>query len=130
MFDDEKGLYTIGMVSDILNKHPETLRVWERNLLIKPLRQNSQRRYSNNDLLRLRFIIYLIDEKGLNVAGVREVVSMYPCWFKRDCPGGAKKNSATQINEARVCWKKQETYCLKPIDKAEICAVCLINKSS
>jgi MerR family transcriptional regulator/heat shock protein HspR len=64
MFDDDKGLYTIGTVSKLIGEHPETLRVWERNGLLQPDREGYQRKYSNNDLRRLKFIIYLMHEKA------------------------------------------------------------------
>lgn len=56
MFDEDQGLYTIGTVSELLEEHPETLRVWERNDLIRPDRKGYQRKYSNNDVLRLKFV--------------------------------------------------------------------------
>lgn len=124
MFDAEKGLYSIGTVAELMGEHPETLRVWERNDLIKPNRDRYQRKYSNNDLLRLKFIKYLMEEKGLNVAGVRQMISMYPCWYNRNCQGGAHKNSSIPVNEAKPCWKVENTYCLVASDKSEICSSC------
>ena len=121
MFSDDEALYTIGTVSKIIGEHPETLRVWERNNLIKPERTGYQRKYNNNDVKRLKFIKYMIDEKGLNIAGVKQITSMYSCWYKRNCNGGAYKNSVTSINESKPCWKNEGTYCLIATDKAELC---------
>jgi MerR family transcriptional regulator/heat shock protein HspR len=129
MFDEEKGLYTIGIVSEIIKEHPETLRVWEKNQLLKPQRDGCQRRYSNNDILRLRFIKNLIDEKGLNIAGVKHIISMYSCWDKRNCKGGAHKNSSVAVNESKPCWKIEGTFCLLPSDKSEMCSSCIMYKS-
>ncbi len=122
--DEEQGMYTIGTVAKLLNEHPETLRVWERHELIRPDRAGYQRKYSNNDLLRLKFIKDLLDNKGLNLAGVKHLILMYPCWYQRHCKGGAIKNSTTLVNEAKPCWKLESTYCLKPLDKAELCSSC------
>jgi MerR family transcriptional regulator/heat shock protein HspR len=124
MFDDDKGLYTIGTVSKLIGEHPETLRVWERNGLLQPDREGYQRKYSNNDLRRLKFIIYLMHEKGLNIAGVKQLISMYSCWYKRNCKGGAAKNSPIPINESKPCWKLEGTCCLVASDKAEMCNSC------
>jgi MerR family transcriptional regulator, heat shock protein HspR len=124
MLDEEKGVYSIGTIAELLDEHPETLRVWERNGLISPDRDSYQRKYSNNDLKRLIFIKALMDEKGLNIAGVRQVVSMYSCWYHRFCKGGAAKNSAFSVNESKPCWKAEGTYCLAPVDKAEFCQNC------
>lgn len=124
MLDEEMGLYTIGTVAELLQEHPETLRVWERNGLISPDRNGYQRKYSNNDLKRLMFIKNLIDVKGLNIAGVRQVISMYSCWYHRFCSGGASKNSKVSINESKPCWKQEGTFCLTPSDKSEFCHNC------
>ncbi len=124
MFDEDKGLYTIGTVAELIAEHPETLRVWERNDLIRPDRQGYQRKYSNNDVRRLKFIKYLMDNKGLNIAGVKHLTSMYACWFKRNCNGGAHQNSPVPVNESKACWKIEGTYCFIASDKAEMCNSC------
>lgn len=124
MFDEDKGLYTIGTVAQLIGEHPETLRVWEKNNLLRPDREGYQRKYSNNDLKRLKFIKYLIDEKGLNIAGVKHLTSMYSCWYKQNCKGGAYKNASKDVNESKQCWKMEGTYCLLATDKAEMCNSC------
>lgn len=124
MLDEEKGLYTIGTIAELIGEHPETLRVWERNGLIRPDRNGYQRKYSNNDLKRLQFIQYLMDEKGLNIAGVRQVISMYFCWYQRFCKGGAVQNGRVPVNESKPCWKEKGTFCLRPSDKSEFCQNC------
>ena len=124
MFDEDMGLYTIGTVAELIGEHPETLRVWERNELIFPDRKGYQRKYSNNDLKKLKFIKYLMDPKGLNIAGVKQLISMYACWYKKNCKGGASKNSPVSVNEAKPCWKIEDTYCLVANDKAEWCNSC------
>ncbi|AGA67777.1 hypothetical protein Desdi_0227 [Desulfitobacterium dichloroeliminans LMG P-21439] len=124
MIDEEKGLYTIGTVAELIAEHPETLRVWERNELIRPNREGYQRKYSNNDLIRLKFIKYLMHDKGLNIAGVKHLTSMYSCWYKRNCKGGALKNSSVGVNETKPCWKAEGTFCLVASDKSELCNSC------
>lgn len=124
MIDEEMPLYTIGTVAELLGEHPETLRVWERNGIIAPQREGNRRKYSNLDLKRLKFIKYLIDERGLNLAGVKQLTSMYSCWYKRNCKGGAGKNSAMPVNESKPCWKQEGTFCLLAQDKAELCQGC------
>ncbi|WP_407308464.1 MerR family transcriptional regulator [Desulfosporosinus sp. SB140] len=129
MIDEDQGLYTIGTVAELIEEHPETLRVWERNDLIHPDRKGYQRRYSNNDVKRLQFIKYLIDKKGLNIAGVKHLISMYSCWYNRNCKGGAYQNSPISVNEAKACWKTKGTYCLVASDKAEMCNSCALLRS-
>lgn len=124
MLNEEKGVYTIGTVARLIGEHPETLRVWERNGLLNPERVNNQRRYSNTDLKRLKFIKYLLHEKGLNIAGVKQLIQMYPCWSLKNCKGGAAKNSSVKVNDSKPCWKIEGTFCLVASDKSEICSTC------
>ena len=129
MFDEDKGLYSIGTVARLIGEHPETLRVWEKNGLIQPDRRSYQRKYTNNDLKSLKFIKYLMDEKGLNIAGAKHITSMYSCWLKKSCRGGAQKNSPVPINESKLCWKIEGTYCMVVSDKSEMCNTCEVYKT-
>ncbi|GAB6181873.1 MerR family transcriptional regulator [Desulfotomaculum defluvii] len=101
----------IGVISELLGVHPETLRIWERNGLIQPERRNKQRLYSSNDVIRLRFIHQLINKKGLNIASVKQVIQLYPCWFIDNCIGNIN-DQETQVNPNKPCWKIQGTFCL------------------
>lgn len=128
MIDDDKSLFGIGAVSDLIDEHPETLRVWERNNLIRPDRTRYQRRYSHNDIKRLKFIKHMIDINGLNLAGVRQITSMYPCWYNESCRGGQKAGGKKAVNQSKPCWKKESTYCVQARDKSEFCSSCNIMK--
>lgn len=129
MFNEDECLYTIGTVSKLVNEHPETLRVWEKNGLLCPNREEYQRKYSNNDLKRIKFIKFLIDNKGLNLAGVKQLIKLYPCWYKKNCMGGSRNNSLIPVNESKPCWKIENAYCLLITDKADLCNSCKIWKN-
>ena len=65
-----QGLYIISVAAQILDMHPQTLRKYERAGLIEPPRLGTLRLYSDEDIAQLRLIKYLVDELGLNLAGV------------------------------------------------------------
>lgn len=73
------GVYIISVAARLLEMHPQTLRKYERFGLIRPSRTaGALRLYSDQDLARLRIVRRLVEELGLNLAGVRlllEVVS-------------------------------------------------------
>jgi len=70
-------LYIISVVSRVLQMHPQTLRKYERAGLVRPSRTEGMLRlYSDEDLARLRLIKRLVEETGLNVAGVGLVLQM------------------------------------------------------
>lgn len=124
--DSNMPIYTIGVISQLLGVHQETLRIWERNNLVCPSRKNNQRLYSNEDLKKLSFIKTMLDVKGLNLAGVRQLIEFYPCWWKINCKGGEKTESKKYTNPAKPCWKEEGTFCFTPLDKADYCQNCSV----
>jgi len=57
--------------------HPQTLRLYEREGLLKPSRtEGNTRLYSEEDLQRLEFILFLTRELGVNLAGVDIILNM------------------------------------------------------
>src|SRR5919106_3685590 len=73
----EQDLYFISMAAQMLGMHPQTLRKYERLGLVQPSRtMGSVRVYSKEELERLRMIKYLVDELGINLAGVQRLLSI------------------------------------------------------
>src|SRR6186997_2725591 len=67
----------ISMAAELLEMHPQTLRKYERLGLVQPPRTlGSMRVYSRHELDRLRLIKTLVDEGGINLAGVRRLLSI------------------------------------------------------
>lgn len=76
MGDSERPLYMISVAADLAGMHPQTLRIYERKLLIKPKRsQGNTRLYSDADIERLRLIQQLTAE-GINLAGVVRIMEL------------------------------------------------------
>ncbi|HDO21890.1 MAG TPA: MerR family transcriptional regulator [Nitrospirae bacterium] len=74
--DRSEPLYMISVVSRMLGVHPQTLRLYEREGLICPKRNNRQRLYSEEDIERINFILQLTRELGVNKAGVDIILRM------------------------------------------------------
>jgi MerR family transcriptional regulator/heat shock protein HspR len=72
----DNSFYMISIVCRILNVHPQTLRLYEREGFIKPKRIKHQRVYTDEDLDRLNFVIKLTKELGVNRAGVDIILRM------------------------------------------------------
>ena len=67
----DEPVYLISIVSKILDIHPQTLRQYERENLICPSRSNGRiRLYSQRDIDRIKLILRLTRELGVNLAGV------------------------------------------------------------
>jgi MerR family transcriptional regulator/heat shock protein HspR len=73
----QQDLFLISMAADMLGMHPQTLRKYERLGLIQPSRTiGSMRLYSREELERLRVIKRLVDELGINLAGVQRLLTI------------------------------------------------------
>jgi len=73
----EHDLYFISMAARLLDMHPQTLRKYERLGLVRPSRTiGSMRLYSRDELDRLRLIKHLVEEAGINLAGVQRLLSI------------------------------------------------------
>ncbi len=73
-----EGVYIISVAARILEMHPQTLRKYERIGLVNPSRTLGMLRlYSEHDIARLRLIKHLVDDVGMNLAGVEFVLQMF-----------------------------------------------------
>ena len=73
----KKPLYSISVVSEMLDLHPQTIRQYERMGLVKPQRtEGNTRLYSDEDIERLKLIITLTKDLGVNIAGVEIIINM------------------------------------------------------
>lgn len=71
MHNYDEPVYLISIVSKILDIHPQTLRQYERENLICPSRSNGRiRLYSQRDIDKIKLILRLTRELGVNLAGV------------------------------------------------------------
>ena len=80
-----KGVYPIGVVAELLDVHPRTLRIYEQENLVKPERKNGRRYYSEEDVALIRCIRELIHEDGISLMGVKRLMDLAPCWKVRNC---------------------------------------------
>lgn len=102
---NQRALYPIGIVSELMGITPRTLRIYEKEGLIKPARRGGKRFYSNNDLEWLQCIRKLVDEKGLNLAGVKKLLSIEPCWSIRNCSEEQRKGCPAVLDIPMPCWE-------------------------
>ena len=73
----EHDLYFISMAARLLDMHPQTLRKYERLGLVRPTRTvGSMRVYSAEELDRLKLIKRLVEDDGVNLAGVQRLLAI------------------------------------------------------
>jgi MerR family transcriptional regulator/heat shock protein HspR len=77
MAEKKAGGFTISTVADQYGIHPQTLRSYEREGLLRPSRSTGNTRiYTEEDLEQLELILTLTRELGVNLAGVEVVLHM------------------------------------------------------
>lgn len=73
----EHDLYFISVAARMLGMHPQTLRKYERLGLVQPSRTiGSMRLYSRGELERLKLIKRLVEDGGINLAGVQRLLDI------------------------------------------------------
>ncbi len=74
---DQEPCYVISIAARMIGVHAQTLRYYERAGIIEPTRsRGNQRLYSDHDIERLRQIKTLVDDLGINLAGVEIILRL------------------------------------------------------
>ena len=119
---NDSMLYPIGVVAKMFDISVATLRLYENEGLILPQKSKGRHRsYTKGDILRIACIRKMIIEKGINLAGIRMVLSVLPCWDIKNCSIEDRKNCAAYNNSEAPCWvvKNKDSVCGK-----EDCSLC------
>ncbi|MFV0947296.1 heat shock transcriptional regulator HspR [Campylobacter jejuni] len=73
----DEPVYLISVVAKVLSIHPQTLRQYEREGLIEPSRTDGKiRLYSQRDIDRIKLILRLTRDMGINLAGVDVILKL------------------------------------------------------
>jgi MerR family transcriptional regulator/heat shock protein HspR len=71
-------IYLISQVSEMLDIHPQTLRQYEREGLVTPIRTDGRIRvYSLEDIDRIKLILFLTRQKGVNISGIKIILNLH-----------------------------------------------------
>jgi MerR family transcriptional regulator/heat shock protein HspR len=97
-------VFVISVAARLVEMHPQTLRKYEREGLCVPSRtQGNLRLYSDRDIALLRQVKYLVEECGLNLAGVQMALELTrrlrDVRAKSDAMAGAGSAAADDIRE-------------------------------
>jgi MerR family transcriptional regulator/heat shock protein HspR len=102
-------VYTLSTTS-VLSKIPiHSIRQYIDKGLIIPFKKKSSRNlFSQVDILRLKFIHKLLDEDGLNIAGIKTLLALIPCWAIRECSDKEREKCQAFQSNAYPCWEASE----------------------
>ncbi len=111
MHSYDEPVYLISVVAKVLNIHPQTLRQYEREGLVEPSRtQGRMRLYSQRDIDRIKLILRLTRDLGVNLAGVDIIMQL------------KEKIDAMQkeIDSLREELRRENSSCIVPSHKAVV----------
>ena len=98
-------LYTIGEAADLIGVSVPTIRMYEREGLIIPLRKNSRHRlFAEADLERIRAIRRTISTEKISIAGIRRLMSLVPCWKMNNCAAEDVARCPRPAAQDSPCW--------------------------
>ncbi|MFQ5917705.1 MAG: MerR family transcriptional regulator [Candidatus Binatia bacterium] len=124
--EPHEAVYTIGIAASRIGVSPETLRLYERKGLIIPYRTETARRlYSEKDLEWIACIRRQIREQKLNLAGIRRLLALIPCWEIKPCTVTKREQCPASRTTDRPCWNVEETEDRKSKDECRTCKVYL-----
>lgn len=89
--DERKAIFTIGIAAQMLGVHPRTLRIYEEEGLVIPLRKGMWRYFTMNDLKWISCLREMIHEHGVSIAAVKKLLQYTLCWNITDCPFEKRK---------------------------------------
>lgn len=103
--DDNLPVYTIGVAANLIDVSVHSLRLYETVGILTPKRTETKRRlYSKNDINRLKCVRHFIEDEGLNLAGIKNILSMVPCWKIKPCKEEDRKNCDAYVKMGEPCW--------------------------
>jgi MerR family transcriptional regulator, heat shock protein HspR len=102
-------VYTLSVTADLSGIPVHSIRQYIDKGLIIPFKKVSSRNlFSQVDILRLNFIQKLLDEDGLNIAGIGALLALIPCWAIRQCSKEEREKCQAYFSENYPCWEASE----------------------
>jgi MerR family transcriptional regulator/heat shock protein HspR len=102
-------VYTLSITAGLSGIPVHSIRQYIDRGLIIPFRKKSGRNlFSQVDILRLKFIHKLLDEDGLNIAGIRTLLAVIPCWAIRECSDNEREKCQAFHSDSYPCWEASE----------------------
>src|SRR5674476_1440644 len=102
-------VYTLSTTSVLSGIPVHSIRQYIDKVLSIPFKKESSRNlFSQVDILRLKFIHKLLDEDGLNIAGIRTMLALIPCWAIRRCSSDERETCQAYTSVAYPCWKASD----------------------
>ena len=102
-------VYTLSIAAGQSGIPVHSIRQYTDKGLIIPFKKDSSRNlFSQVDILRLKYIHKLLNESGLNIAGIRTLMAHIPCWAVRNCTKEERETCQAYQSDSLPCWEASE----------------------
>jgi len=102
-------VFTLSTTSILSGIPGHSIRQYIDKGLIIPFKKESNRNlFSQIDILRLKYIHKLLNEGGLNIAGIRALLALIPCWAIRECSLAERETCQAYQSDSYPCWEASE----------------------
>lgn len=102
-------VYTLSVTADLSGIPVHSIRQYIDKGLIIPFKKESSRNlFSHLDILRLKHIHKLLTEDGLNIAGIKSLLALIPCWAVRQCSDMEREKCQAFLSVTYPCWEASE----------------------
>jgi MerR family transcriptional regulator/heat shock protein HspR len=118
------GLLSIGEAAAALGVSVPTLRLYEREGLLLPVRRPSGHRlFTEADLERVRCIRDTIRRDKVSIAGMRRMLALIPCWSVKRCPAAERDACPAFTGAESPCWSLPKKAAACAAEECRACAV-------
>lgn len=120
----EDPLISIGVLAEKVGLSVSAVRKYENEGLILAHRTDSGRRlFSSEDIVRVRHIRHMIRDLGLNVAGIRRMQALLPCWELLPCSAEIRQECPAYQDTTQPCWTIKGNKCASLGNSCRLCLV-------
>ena len=102
-------VYTLSTTSTLSEIPVHSIRQYiDKGLMIPFKKESSRHLFSQVDILRLKYINKLLEKDGLNIAGIKSLLALIPCWAIRQCSDEEREKCQAYISDTYPCWEASE----------------------
>ncbi|UCG28194.1 MAG: MerR family transcriptional regulator [Bacteroidales bacterium] len=102
-------VYTLSIASGLSKIPIPSIRQYIDKGLIIPFKKDSKRHlFSDIDIIRLKYIRQQLEDQGLNIAGIKSLLALLPCWAIRSCSVSDREKCQAYKSITNPCWEASE----------------------
>lgn len=119
-------IYTLAVASRLSGTPAHSIRQYiDKGLLIPFKTETNRHLFSEMDILRLKKIRVALNEMGLNIAGIKTLYALVPCWYLKPCSPEERVNCEAYYSDTVPCWlaSQKSEKCMN-----EECRTCEVYK--